>query len=262
LKQIGLASHQYHDSHGRFPPGYLGVGVPLNLGVSVQDQYVGHLAYLLPHLELANVFEHIEVDLNVESHGLPWWYDASTYGIAQAKLPVMRCPSAQPDPDGVIFFVHYYYNFAAQTVNAEATGSVGEPRDLLLGLANYNGMAGAWGSTGTNWDDYRGIFTDRSTTQMKDILDGTSQTLLFGESLGHRQEVEVPHIWIGSGPLKVGLGIGGTHATDFASEHPGVVQFCYGDGSVRSLEDAVEADVVISIGGMQDGDVVNDPSRR
>src|SRR5262249_23642214 len=103
------------------------------------------------------------------------------------------------------------------------------------------GVAGAYlDSPDPYWGQWVGLFCNRSRTALANVPDGTSNTLLFGESLcvvinGHR--------WYGiawmTAPycLTVGGLMGPRDASGafFSSRHPGVVQFCFADGSVRGL---------------------------
>src|SRR4029079_7482836 len=56
LKQIGLASHSFHDANGRFPPGQLGPmphpdAATYKSAVTASNQALGPLPYLLPYVE-------------------------------------------------------------------------------------------------------------------------------------------------------------------------------------------------------------------
>jgi prepilin-type processing-associated H-X9-DG protein len=261
LKQLGVAAHGFHNLHGRLPPGYLGPGKPIEVPpIYANHQYVGTLPYLLPFLELSDVYGKIEVNLDVHHFGVCWWNDAPTYGIAQTRIPTLLCPSAPADPSGAIFLVHYFFRPEEHEFNIFGRAMFRqEPADSLLGITRYHGCAGAWAVTGTQWDEYRGIFTDRSENRFKDVLDGTSETLMFGEALGLTGVVEIPHTWMGGGPLHVAWGLE-DHPLEFDSRHPGVVQFCYADGSVRSIDKQVDTDVLIDLGGIRDGEAVRDPS--
>ena len=90
LRQLGLASQNYHTARGCFPPGYLGPGDPVEVSPPFEFQFVGHLPYLLPYLELQAVFDRIETDLDLRDCAPSWWDNAATYGIAQAQLRVLR----------------------------------------------------------------------------------------------------------------------------------------------------------------------------
>ena len=256
LKQLGLSAHSFHDARRRLPPGYLGPGEPIEVPpVFDHHQFVGALPYLLPQLELSQVHARIEVELDPAKFGASWLDDAPTYGIAQTRLPMLLCPSAPSEPAGAVLFMHYFYDPWEGLIEVVALYR-GDPTDALLGMTNFHACAGAWGTTDTNWDDYQGVFTDRSTNNLKDVIDGTSKTLMFGEGFVMVGGVNVPHAWMGAGPLSVGRGLSEGGSLQFSSRHPGVVQFCFVDGSVRRISTQIETDVLIAIGGMHDGEVV------
>jgi hypothetical protein len=129
------------------------------------------------------------------------------------------------------------------------------PLDLVaagIGLTNYLGVAGlnpGWLVVGVHGQfDYRGVFYNRSQTQLKHIKDGTSKTLLIGEAVGghNGSTYEFGYSWLGCGALTTGDGLAGGHFWiergpeprwfKFSSSHPNCVQFCYADGSVRPVE--------------------------
>ena len=129
-----------------------------------------------------------------------------------------------------------------------------------LGRTNYFGVAGLSGR-GTNmrfpgtvrgFARFEGVFTNRSqcsVTQMTSA-DGASNTLLFGEATGgshdwqtgkavEKAPMQFAFSWMGAGALPTGGGLA-THGGpslwyQFSSTHEDVVNFCFGDGSVRPL---------------------------
>ena len=124
-----------------------------------------------------------------------------------------------------------------------------------------------------------GIFYNRSKTGIKKISDGTSKTLMFGEAggtIGHNVKIGsnvyggkiAAHLWTGTNTLAVKWGIDpsinnspGTtfdsHWANFASLHPGIVQFCFADGSVRPLNLSISDDTLQSLSAMADGKVIS-----
>jgi hypothetical protein len=113
----------------------------------------------------------------------------------------------------------------------------------VLGRSNYAGCAGLAGrGTSQYWSKYEGIFTNRSRTSFASIVDGTSHTLLLGEFTGGRVNHQRMYLrsWMCAGvvPTMSGLAADGQDPLFpplFDSKHPGIVQFCFADGSVRSL---------------------------
>jgi len=79
------------------------------------------------------------------------------------------------------------------------------------------------------------------------VKDGTSNTLMFGETIGGTGIGGRNHAmtWMGCGALPTAWGLGRANhepITDggadwyrFSARHHAVVQFCFGDGSVRGI---------------------------
>lgn len=78
------------------------------------------------------------------------------------------------------------------------------------------------------------------------VKDGTSNTLMFGETIGGTGTGDRNHAfcWVGCGAMPTAWGLGrgnrvplegGSEWYRFSSRHVAVVQFCFGDGSVRGL---------------------------
>src|SRR5262249_51374152 len=125
-----------------------------------------------------------------------------------------------------------------------------------LGRTNYVAVAGARGyALDDGWGDYNGVgrFFDRwvgvAYNRSKITLgnvstgDGTSNTLILGEALGGNSfNRDFAFSWMGCGALLTLWGMpqstdpGAEGWFNFSSRHSGVVQFCFADGSVRSLK--------------------------
>ena len=109
---------------------------------------------------------------------------------------------------------------------------------------------------GTSWNVYEGIYTKRSKNGFRSILDGASHTLAFGEVLGGKPEVTDRYSWMGCGamPTAWGLPDGATSGWwQFDGHHPGVVQFCLGDGAVKGISRTIDKSVFIYLSGIRDG---------
>lgn len=80
LKQLGLALHNYHDTHSAFPPGVVAADGDLANGM--------HSAFtlLLPQLEQANTY-------NQYNFGVPW-KDPVNKSAAGTALSSLLCPSS------------------------------------------------------------------------------------------------------------------------------------------------------------------------
>ncbi len=269
LKQIALATHNFHDTYNRFPAAYF--GSPHNVlagGTGFWDhQWTGLFPQILPQLEQGNLYEQIQVwkgvDLRPDPANPPnfivetnYWADTPSWNAAQAKVSFFRCPS---DPEqanvGVSALIHTY---ETSPTGATMTMYYFPPPDNILAPTSYLGCAGGVGNLANAWAPRKGIFGSRTKFNMRDITDGTSNTLLFGEVTGGP---DFNHTWMGSGFMPQAWGFS-TNATQnwyqFESFHTGTVQFALADGSARGISKNIAAVTYRNLAAMQDGQVLGE----
>jgi prepilin-type N-terminal cleavage/methylation domain-containing protein len=271
LKQLGLAIHNYHDTHRVFPPGYISRNVNTNDPAS-SDTGPGFSwgTMILPFADQAPLYNQLDLNLNATT--------ATNINIAQATLAVFTCPS-DPGPDRF-------------TVNDGSD-------DYELPKANYVGIYG-YGSVSMRpgAPDPAGLFYRNSRVRMADIIDGTSNVLMVGECASNHDFVNgMPDIsanstWYAAIPgamrpagmmnptmmeahpsLILGhvgqAAMGGmmqmhhtpnttNHIVNFSSRHTGGVQFLLSDGSVHFLSENVDYNTFRFLGQRADGNVVGE----
>jgi len=279
LKQIGLAAHHFHDSHKRFPPGYLGP-LPQAIPPPWDGQYVGLLVFVLPYLEQAALYDRIkevtlpggEPLLRLDYEGPPYWTIRRCWELAQERIPTFLCPSDDAEQStSMKTTVHIYYDpnhpsFGPAVVYhgaSERDGAMfGGSNGLELGRTNYLGACGRAAVINYPWDAQHGVFYNRSKTQLPHIHDGSSHTLLFGEVLGRGDNSLNPGLvrhwglaWFGCGLMWANYGFDSEGYAKFASEHPGLVQFCLADGSVRGIGTDVDQPTLLGLATMDFGDL-------
>jgi prepilin-type N-terminal cleavage/methylation domain-containing protein/prepilin-type processing-associated H-X9-DG protein len=284
LKQLALAAHNYHAANGALPPGYVATGTGDKLTAKANPNgapWVSSLALLLPYLEQDALFRKLNVNVNLDKPVGPAWYvNDPSFEAGLAHLNVFECPSdtiysAYDNPDCIVALFSWFYFDKAQ--NDYFIGGFGAPvkvftaNDIPLpGLTNYLGVAGVEAFTGTAFDQFAGVFNANSKVTMDGVTsaDGTSNVLLFGESLGvgPRAAREWAFAWAGCGALWTNWGLFNdppSRASAFSSSHTGIVNFAFVDGSVRPLRADTVADTpwlaFQYLAGYRDGRVF-DPS--
>jgi prepilin-type N-terminal cleavage/methylation domain-containing protein len=151
LKQIGLAMHSYHDANGSFPAGYLS-------GFDTEGNDTGPgwgwASLILSQIEQGPVYNTIHLDQPIE---------APVNGVRVAMIPTYLCPSDTVKPPWTVY-------------RPDANGNPASPI-CDVAPANYVAMYGTT-EPGVDGD---GVFFRNSKIGLRDITDGSSQTLLVGE---------------------------------------------------------------------------------
>ena len=165
MKQIGLALHNYQSTHQCFPPAVLWGNH--TQAQNTQAKHHTWLTLILPYLEQQPLWE--SVDFN-----LPAW-GQRIVGVALASL---RCPS-----DTSLLNPSETHNIAVTNYIA-SEGMDWWPKPYHLYPPDWNGD-GSWMepfSDGiTTPGEGSGVFVVLSATNISDIKDGTSNTIMVAE---------------------------------------------------------------------------------
>lgn len=281
LKQLALAAANYEGTNGRYPPGNLtNKGASPGTYGSWPGPNTGTLAFLLPYVEQDNVYKSAPAGyFSDTSLVAAWAYSTPPYdnsagnqtGILPAaynKIKGFLCPSDNADSVKKLGMFDMLYpgnncSGPAGSVCGDYMPPAG-PGFQLPGATNYVGCAGGLGDytalANASYLLYPGMYYVNSRTRVADVLDGTSNTLAFGETVGgNLTTMDYNLAWFGSGSMPVAWGLGpnsdGTYGSwyKFSSRHTGIVQFSFGDGSVRALKVGISAKNYRALGGMADG---------
>lgn len=279
LKQIGLAMHNYENTFGCYPPGFMGTtpdcGMLRNGIAPNVAQGWGWGTFILPYLEQSAIY----MAMNVNSHQVVC--DAPTGAAADPLVgnpasgryivKAFTCPTAT-DPDlfyacnGPTTSFHSKSNYVA-VCGVDFTGVL---TNNTLGADYTAGM--------------KGMFGDGSKfpcTKIRDETDGTSQTFMIGEA--YRKDLDAnyttwttganperrPGRWFGMAPddqtacvvrqLRTtgSFAINGASFNAFASQHGGGAFFLISDGGVRFISENGDQATISRFGTINDALVID-----
>ena len=273
LKQIGLALHNFHDSRGSFPPGYVSQAGSGGLADDLGAGW-GWATSILPFIEQQTTYSQINLSKDIT--------DPANATVRMTTLGVFLCPS-----DGG------KSTFTVQALGGSSplTGSDGQPVQVAHG--NYVGVFGnpeitpdpGFLSTAPERAiTHRGMFCRNTAVRLRDVTDGTSNTIFVGERTsdlayatwtGAVTGGQVPPDPInpyGYGPEGAPVLVLGhtgdasdvpphtpnskvNHVDDYHSTHPHGVNFLFVDGSVRMISNEIDPTLWWALGTRAGGEI-------
>jgi prepilin-type processing-associated H-X9-DG protein/prepilin-type N-terminal cleavage/methylation domain-containing protein len=250
LKQIGLALQNYHDTYRAFPPGYVS-GV--NSAGDDTGPGWGWAAMLLPQIEQTALYQSINFNLPIES--------AAISAVRTTPLPTYLCPADNPLP-----------TWTAYSRNL----TTGAPVAAICDVASAN-YVGVFGKTEPGVDG-EGMFFRNSQVAIRDISDGTSQTVAVGErshNLGEATWVGAvtgaslynpaagPQVENASGMVlghagdMAGPGAPNSELNQFASLHGSGINVAFADGHVSFLPSSMDYRVFAALATRAGGETIS-----
>ncbi len=203
LKQVGLAMHNYHSSVGSFPPGGTNTGNVETIGTTGAWGNWSAFSMMLPYMEQGPIYA--SCNFSVVNQG----YGAGTDGAMNSTATVTTinaflCPSA-PRLNGGNWTS--YYGSAYPNINyfASVGSSLCQYAGGPAGVA-YNDGNGNSAAPNGPFEVFGPVFG------VRDITDGTSNTIAFGEwrtGDGNQGILSIPQDVIRvSGTLPAGFTLG------------------------------------------------------
>jgi prepilin-type N-terminal cleavage/methylation domain-containing protein/prepilin-type processing-associated H-X9-DG protein len=297
MKQLGLALHNYHATHNCFPPAGVNYGWSTAGGTEPDDKLIlnfSGLVCLLPGIEQQALYDKYDFrQCASNSYGSssyagtkstkPLAGDAVASGNAEVVsqiVPAFLCPSDTYTPQPFGTSGSYAIKDGANYLGARTNYDYSGHNSDIAYFDDWNKSAAA----GTGSATSRPMFGENSTTRIRDVVDGTSNTVAMLETLG----------WAANGPCPAwgyrawamfGIDLtisGGINVCDIpdtptwssiadkstirarlryyaspGSLHPGGANATLGDGSVRFLAETTDLVILRALKTMGKGEVVS-----
>lgn len=260
MKQLGIAAHNYHDTHNTFPSGWIeNVNAPITDFPYDQTQFPAPV--ILP---LAG-----NQQLQLRDWALSGYFGWHSLILSQMDQGtiILDFTKAKNDPNN--------WRMIQVPVDSYVCPSSSYPSQRLQNLAytSYRGNMGWWPSVDPTTQQpslpqNNGIFYQNSQVNFRDVGDGTTQTFLFGETLfggywgdsyaccararddqpNTNQPLNFDIHW--TAPSNAGGGGNNNvnvHFFSFGSFHGDVTNFTMVDGSVRAIAKNIDTQVFRSL---------------
>jgi len=282
VKQLALALHNFHDARQTFPLGGSGGKTQYSWqsgNQSTDCNLFNWRGFILPFIDEQPLYDSQKAFMKSQgqaetiSDAAGAWLTAfQNAPFRLAAISMLRCPSDpsafRADVDGGTNWTVNRGNvgtvssyFASAGPEGMSSGSASSLCNVTPGCTVYNqGEYCASGTTGGGC----GVFSLRSDrTRITNITDGTSKTLLLGETTQGAFPANQSYQWRWNEPLSVMSTIRGInnqtrvnyYGMSFASLHSGGAQFAMADAAVVFLSDSTDIITFCRRGTMAKGEL-------
>jgi prepilin-type N-terminal cleavage/methylation domain-containing protein/prepilin-type processing-associated H-X9-DG protein len=266
LVQLGIALRNYESAHEMLPPGVVNDSGPIVN--KPQGYHMSWTVQLLPYIEQGVTFNHVDFSKGV--------YGKENRAVAELNLAALRCPSGRGgwgrSGPGVANYAGCHHDVEAP-IDADNHGVFflnsslrsreipdGASNTIFLGEKRIDDRDLGWMSgTRTTLRNTGTPINDTPVEQEGDTL--YWESLAWNENREEYEEVkkeepeEQPQSPKTPEEKAARLIVGG-----FGSAHPSVVNFLFGDGSVRALAEVIDTQVYQQMGHRDDGKLFQDPN--
>jgi len=277
LRQLAVAALNHEQTHGHYPTGGWGwdwVGDP-DRGFAEQ-QPGGWVYNLLPFLEQKELYE-------LPGDGEPGVVTAEQMTrsnlLTRMPLAVLHCPSRRPampfpKPPGDTF-VAFNADQNSTSDNLQARLDYAANGGCHVGMPHQRGPSTLDGANTYAWmdtSDFRGVSFQRSKIRVRDVSDGTTNTVFAGEKYVNadayatgQDPADNEHPYCGYNndnyrltyypPLQDRPGYERTEL--FGSAHATGCHFAFCDGSVHPIGYEIDVAVFRRLGDRRDGETID-----
>lgn len=268
LRQQALAMQAFHDANAKFPAAlihsgrapaaapYCGPEACYKGQPYVIYNHAGFVA-ILPFIEQGNLHRLYDYGL-ASSVSSPAGLPVAAWGnlpVYSTRVRLFECPSdATPMP----------WSFA--------TGSQSEPYEANEAMrSNYLLSAGTESDASLPWaatvPETRGAFGNNGSAKIATFTDGTSRTILIGESKQRKVVPQAGPFWgcgtesavHGSAAFTPNFGGKLQQPRGFGSFHSQITLFAFADGSVSGVNDAIALPAFAALTTPEGGEFTSQP---
>ena len=234
MHQLGLALHNYHDTHQCFPPGAVETPAATNLNHTA-------MTMILPFLDETALYNAYNFSLTC----FPTSGGEGNATVVQSVIAQYICPSG---PTGSLGMANRNGNFRRG--------------DYICSVGSADYVHIEWHSAGATT---RGPFTVNSRCKIRDIRDGTSNTIAMAEASA---QAVYSRMW-GCGYYSHYSGLtacvpnshpstGVCYGRRFESTHEGGIFVLLCDGQVRFISENIDLTTFRALGTIAGNEVIDD----
>lgn len=261
MKQLGLALHNYHDTHNIFPPGVVNPGtqtssnLPYTSDCVNQCRNIPFTLLLLPYIDQAPLYNQINFSLPMSRAQRSGTGPATDQGaiFANVSSAAFQCPSDVPyvDPYSLAGNTHYgITNGRRSSYWFPAFDRLEDRNAFYRGDASVN----------------KAMFGINGAALMRDVVDGTTNTMMLCETPFKKNYPQYGPFWnawnytsgveLGAGRQvinnRTGTVCGGAPGTcAFAwgsgSAHDGGMHITLADGSSRFISQNIDVNLLLAL---------------